>query len=115
SPAANSAGRNYVSRHGGGNMDRPDILEAQRIFILREAVNRLTPNGMLWSVGKASNVLLWLARKAVFGRVPFPVILLDTGNEFAEVYAFRDRIITEWGLNYLDAPCPSADETDPTL
>jgi len=115
SPAVNSGGRNYVSRHVGGNMDRLDNLEAQSIFILREAVNRLTPIGMLWSVGKDSNVLLWLARKAFFGRVPFPVILLDTGNEFAEVYAFRDRIIAEWGLNYLDAPCPSADETDPTL
>jgi sulfate adenylyltransferase subunit 2 len=96
-------------------MDRLDDLEAQSIFILREAVNQLTPIGMLWSVGKDSNVLLWLARKAFFGRVPFPVILLDTGNEFAEVYAFRDRIIAEWGLNYLDAPCPSVDETDPTL
>ena len=96
-------------------LDRLDELEAQSIFILREAVNRLTPLGMLWSVGKDSNVLVWLARKAFCGRVPFPVILLDTGNEFAEVYAFRDRIITEWGLSYIDAPCPSADETDPSL
>ena len=74
-------------------MDRLDDLEAQTIFILREAVNRLTPLGMLWSIGKDSNVLLWLARKAFFGRVPFPVIQLDTGNELPEVYAFRDRII----------------------
>ena len=96
-------------------MDRLDNLEAQSIFILREAVNRLTPLGMLWSVGKDSNVLLWLARKAFFGRVPFPVILLVTGNEFPEVYAFRDSIFAEWGLTYIDAPCPGAEETDPTL
>ncbi|MGO8917722.1 MAG: sulfate adenylyltransferase subunit CysD [Stellaceae bacterium] len=96
-------------------MDRLDDLEAQTIFILREAVNRLTPLGMLWSVGKDSNVLLWLARKAFFGRVPFPVILLDTGNEFPEVYAFRDRIIKEWSLSYIDAPCPAVEETDPSL
>ena len=96
-------------------MDRLEELEAQSIFILRETVNRLNPLAMLWSVGKDSNVLLWLARKAFFGRVPFPVILLDTGNEFPEVYAFRDRIIDEWGLTYIDAPCPSVEETDPSL
>src|SRR6202049_532525 len=96
-------------------MDRLDDLEAQSIFILREAVNRLMPIAMLWSVGKDSNVLLWLTRKAFFGRVPFPVILLDTGNEFPEVYAFRDRIIAEWGLAYIDASCPGAEETDPSL
>jgi sulfate adenylyltransferase subunit 2 len=96
-------------------VDRLDELEAQSIFILREAVNRLQPLGMLWSIGKDSNTLLWLARKAFFGRVPFPVILLDTGNEFPEVYQFRDRIIREWGLTYLDAPCPGAEETDPSL
>ena len=96
-------------------MDRLDELEAQSIFILREAVSKLTPLGMLWSIGKDSNALLWLARKAFFGRVPFPVILLDTGNEFAEVYAFRDRIIAEWRLTYVDAPCPAVEETDPSL
>jgi sulfate adenylyltransferase subunit 2 len=95
--------------------DRLDHLEAQSIFILREAVNRLAPLGMLWSVGKDSNVLVWLARKAFFGRVPFPVILLDTGNEFPEVYAFRDRLIREWALSYVDAPCPAVEETDPSL
>jgi sulfate adenylyltransferase subunit 2 len=96
-------------------MDRLEALEAQSMFILREAVNRLNPVGMLWSVGKDSNALLWLARKAFFGRVPFPVILLDTGNEFPELYAFRDRIIDEWGLSYIDAPCPPRAETDPSL
>lgn len=96
-------------------MDRLDELESQSIFILREAVNRLNPLAMLWSVGKDSNVLLWLARKAFFGRVPFPVILLDTGNEFPEVYAFRDRLIREWNLSYIDAVCPGVEETDPSL
>ncbi len=58
---------------------------------------------MLWSLGKDSNTLIWLARKAFLGRVPFPVILLDTGNEFPEVYAFRDRYVREWGLDYINA------------
>jgi sulfate adenylyltransferase subunit 2 len=96
-------------------MDRLDELEAQSVFILREAVNRLAPLAMLWSIGKDSNTLLWLARKAFFGRVPFPVILLDTGNEFSEVYQFRDRIIAEWNLSYINALCPAAEETDPSL
>jgi len=97
------------------HVNRLDELEAQSIFVLREALNRLAPIAMLWSVGKDSNTLLWLARKAFFGRVPFPVILLDTGNEFPEVYQFRDRIIAEWGLSYIDAPCPAIEETDPSL
>src|SRR5689334_5367138 len=96
-------------------MDRLEELEAQSIFVLREAVNRLNPLALLWSAGKDSNVLLWVARKAFFGRVPFPVVLLDTGNEFPEIYAFRDRLIGEWGLISIDAPCPVVDETDPSL
>ena len=96
-------------------MDRLDDLEAQSIYILREAVNRVTPLAMLWSIGKDSNLMLWLARKAFFGRVPFPVILLDTGNEFSEVYEFRDRLIRDWSLSYIDAPCPGVEETDPSL
>lgn len=96
-------------------MDRLDELEAQSIYVLREAQNRLSPLAMLWSIGKDSNVLLWLARKAFFGRVPFPVALLDTGKEFPEVYALRDRLIAEWHLDYIDAPCPGIEETDPTL
>ena len=96
-------------------MHRLDELEAQSIFVLRESHSRLSPLGMLWSVGKDSNVLIWLARKAFFGRVPFPVSLLNTVKEFAEVYALRDRLIAEWQLEYIDAPCPGIEETDPSL
>src|SRR5690242_14205687 len=70
---------------------------------------------MLWSIGKDSNTLLWLARKAFFGHVPFPLTLLDPGTEFPEVYHSRNRIIREWGLTYIDAPCPGAEETDTSL
>jgi sulfate adenylyltransferase subunit 2 len=45
-------------------MDRLDALEAQSIYVLREARRRLEPLVALWSVGKDSNTLLWLARKA---------------------------------------------------
>ena len=74
-------------------------LEQHSIHLIREAYARLKPLAMLWSLGKDSNTLLWLVRKAFQGRVPFPVILLDTGNEFAEVYAFRDRYVREWELD----------------
>jgi sulfate adenylyltransferase subunit 2 len=76
-----------------------DELEAQTIYILREAHARVEPLGMLWSIGKDSNALLWMARKAFFGGVPFPVIQLDTAMELPGVYEFRDRIVSEWGLD----------------
>ncbi len=96
-------------------MNRLAALEANSVFILREAFNRVKPLGMLWSLGKDSNVLLWLVRKAFFGNVPFPVVLLDTGNELDEVYAFRDRYVKEWNLSYINAECPPIEETDPSL
>jgi sulfate adenylyltransferase subunit 2 len=96
-------------------MDHLEQLEAQSVYILREAFNRIDKLGMLWSIGKDSNVVLWLARKAFFGRVPFPVIQLDTGMELDEVYAYRDRYAEEWGLDLLVADCPPESEMDPSL
>jgi len=90
-------------------------LEAETIFIIREAYRRIRPLGMLWSIGKDSTALLWMVRKAFLGSIPFPVALLDTGMEYAEVYAFRDRIIREWDLAYINAPCPAEDSVDQTL
>ncbi|MBX9647169.1 MAG: sulfate adenylyltransferase, partial [Xanthobacteraceae bacterium] len=52
------------------SMDHLDELEAQSIYILREAFARLKKLALLWSLGKDSNVMIWLARKAFFGRVP---------------------------------------------
>ena len=92
-----------------------DDLEAHSIYILREAFNRIEPLGMLWSIGKDSNALLWLARKAFYGRVPFPVIQLDTEMELPEVYAFRDRLVPDWGLNLKVETCPPEAEMDQTL
>ncbi len=73
-------------------MDHLDALEAQSIYILREAFARLKKLALLWSLGKDSNVMIWLARKAFFGRVPFPALHVDTGKKFPEMYAFRDRL-----------------------
>ena len=52
-------------------MDRLDELEAQSIFIFREAFARMKKLALLWSLGKDSNVMIWLARKAFFGHLSF--------------------------------------------
>lgn len=96
-------------------MDHLDALESQSVYILREAFNKLDPLGLLWSLGKDSNVMVWLCRKAFFGRVPFPALFCDTGKKFPEMYAFRDRYAREWGLDLTVEPCPPVEEMDPTL
>lgn len=96
-------------------MDHLDELESRSVFILREAFHRIKPLGMLWSIGKDSGVLAWLAMKAFFGRVPFPAIHLDTDMEFDEVYKFRDRIAKEWSLDLRAPKCPPVEATDPSL
>ena len=59
-------------------MDHLEQLEAQSIYILREAYKKFGKLGMLWSIGKDSTVLLWLAKKAFFGHCPFPFLHVDT-------------------------------------
>jgi len=96
-------------------MDRLDELEAQSIFIFREAFARMKKLALLWSLGKDSNVMIWLARKAFFGHLPFPVMHVDTGKKFPEMYAFRDRYAREWDLDLVVEPCPPLEAIDPTL
>jgi sulfate adenylyltransferase subunit 2 len=78
-----------------------DALESESVFILREAFRKVTKLGLLWSIGKDSNVLVWLARKAFFGRVPFPVIHIDTSYKLPEMIAFRDRMAAGWELDII--------------
>lgn len=54
---------------------------------------------MLWSVGKDSTVLLWLARKAFLGHVPFPLVHIDTAFKIPEMIEYRDKLALEWKLN----------------
>jgi sulfate adenylyltransferase subunit 2 len=92
-----------------------DRLESDSITILREAYRAMPKLAMLWSCGKDSNVLVHLARKAFFGRVPFPLVHCDTGLEMDEVYAFRDRYTNEWGAELIAHPCPPLEQTDASL
>lgn len=96
-------------------MNHLDRLEAESVFVLREAYSELEKPAMLWSLGKDSNVMVWLARKAFFGRVPFPVVHVDTGRKFPEMYAFRDRYADEWQLDLITGSCPPVEEVDASL
>jgi sulfate adenylyltransferase subunit 2 len=96
-------------------MDHLDALESKTIYIFREAFNKIDKLAMLWSLGKDSNAMLWMARKAFFGHVPFPLVHIDTEKKFPEMYEFRDRYAKEWKLDLKIGYCPPVEEMDPTL
>jgi sulfate adenylyltransferase subunit 2 len=79
-------------------MDKLDKLESQSMFIIREAYKSFKNIGMLWSIGKDSTVLLWLAKKAFFGHVPFELIHIDTAYKIPEMIAYRDKLARELRL-----------------
>lgn len=82
-------------------MNHLDKLESRSIHILREAYSEFKNLGMLWSIGKDSTVLLWLARKAFFGHVPIPLIHIDTHFKIPEMIEYRNRLALEWRLDMI--------------
>ena len=78
--------------------DHLDALESESIFIMREAFAKFDNMAMLWSIGKDSTALLWLARKAFFGHVPFPLVHIDTSYKIPSMIEYRDRLVREWNL-----------------
>src|SRR5512136_2140247 len=71
-------------------------LEAESIYILREAVAEFARPVMLYSIGKDSSVMLRLAQKAFSpGKIPFPLLHVDTSYKFLEMIEFRDRYARE--------------------
>jgi sulfate adenylyltransferase subunit 2 len=82
-------------------MTHLEKLESQSIYILREAYSQFKNLAMLWSIGKDSTVLLWLARKAFFGHVPLPLVHIDTSFKIPEMIAYRDRLAKEWKLTMI--------------
>lgn len=82
-------------------MNHLDKLEAQSIYILREAYREFKNICMLWSIGKDSTVLLWLARKAFFGHVPIPLVHIDTHYKIPEMITYRDELGIRWGLTMI--------------
>jgi len=77
-------------------------LEAESIFILREAAAEFSKPVMLYSIGKDSSVMLRLAQKAFHpGRIPFPLLHIDTGYKFPEMIEFRDAYTREIGAELI--------------
>lgn len=77
-------------------------LEAESIHIIREVAAEFDNPVMLYSIGKDSAVMLHLARKAFFpGKLPFPVMHVDTRWKFQEMYTFRDKMVEELGLDLI--------------
>jgi sulfate adenylyltransferase subunit 2 len=72
-------------------IDHLKVLEAESIFILREAAAEFAHPVMLYSIGKDSSVMLRLAQKAFYpGKIPFPLLHIDTSYKFPEMIEFRD-------------------------
>src|SRR5215212_11655991 len=87
-----------------------DRLEAESIFILRETVAEASRPVLLYSMGKDSAVLLHLAKKAFFpGPLPFPLLHVDTGWKFRDMYAFRDAVAAEPGTELIVHRNPEAE------
>ena len=79
-----------------------DLLEAESIYILREAAAEFSRPVMLYSIGKDSSVMLRLAQKAFYpGPFPFPLLHIDTSYKFEEMIAFRDRTCSDLGLELI--------------
>ncbi|OOE69335.1 sulfate adenylyltransferase subunit CysD [Salinivibrio kushneri] len=77
-------------------------LEAESIHILREVAAEFDNPVMLYSIGKDSSVMLHLARKAFYpGKIPFPLLHVDTDWKFRDMIAFRDRTAKELGLDLI--------------
>lgn len=77
-------------------------LEAESIFILREVAAEFQRPVMLYSIGKDSSVMVRLAEKAFYpGRIPFPLLHVDTTYKFREMIEFRDRYCCELGVNLI--------------
>ena len=100
-PGAASAAAALRSGHlsSPARLSSLDTLESEAIHIIREVVAEFEKPALLFSGGKDSVVMLHLATKAFWpGKVPFPVLHVDTGHNFPEVIDFRDRTVERLGL-----------------
>ena len=81
---------------------KTNALESEAIYIFREVVAQFENPVLLFSGGKDSITLVRLAQKAFYpGTIPFPLLHVDTGHNFPETIAFRDKLVEELGLNLI--------------
>ncbi len=79
-----------------------DSLEAESIYIFREVMSYLKKPVLLYSIGKDSSVLLHLAKKAFYPyKIPFPLLHIDTGWKFSEMYRFKETIIKKYQIDII--------------
>jgi len=91
----------FVGRGSGRQRSHLKELEAQSVYIIREAYRKFGTVGMLWSIGKDSSVMLHLVRRAFFGHIPFPLVHVDTSFKIPEMIRFRDALQAELGFELL--------------
>ena len=97
------------SGQGLSRLSHLDRLEAESVFILRETLAEAAKPVMLYSMGKDSAVMLHLAIKAFApGPLPFPLLHVDTTWKFKDMYAFRDRIAADPGIELIVYKNPEA-------
>jgi len=85
-----------------GRLSHLRKLEAESIYILREAVAEFSSPVMMYSIGKDSSVMLRLAQKAFYpGKIPFPLLHIDTSYKFPEMITFRDSYAKEVGAQLI--------------
>jgi sulfate adenylyltransferase subunit 2 len=83
-------------------MTQLEILEAESIYVIREAFAQTDRQALLFSGGKDSILLTLLARKAFYpAKIPFPVMHIDTGHNFPETIEYRDWFVEKLGINLI--------------
>ncbi len=96
------AARAVSAKIDGKRLSHLQTLEAESIYILREAVAEFSHPVMLYSIGKDSSVMLRLAQKAFYpGKIPFPLLHIDTSYKFPEMIEFRDSYAREIGAELI--------------
>ncbi len=103
------------------NLTHLKELEAEAIYIIREVAAQFERPVMLFSGGKDSIIMFHLARKAFFpGKIPFPLMHVDTGHNFPETIAYRDQLMEETGesivvkyVQHSSDKGPAVEETGP--
>jgi len=91
-----------TGKSGARRLSHLQALEAESIHILREAAAEFSQPVMLYSIGKDSSVMLRLAQKAFYpGKIPFPLLHVDTSYKFPEMIEFRDNYAKQIGAELI--------------